>query len=121
MKIIPSSALKGLYVQGSLKSIQNGFQFKVDNKTKGIVLTKVSPIEIDGEAWPVQAVSFVTGDQTQQAQSISPGKPWPVPTGEIFVRVQGRVLGDGKHDVKLPFEARNVGRLELSFSDSVKF
>ncbi len=121
MKIVPTSALRGLYCKGSLKAMQNGFNFKVRNKTKGVVLTKVSPIEIDGKLWPVPAVSFVTGNDCKQAESISKTRPWAVPTGDILVRVQGQVLGSGEHRIRLSLEAKLLGQLVLSFSDTVRF
>ncbi|RJQ04467.1 MAG: hypothetical protein C4551_10525 [Bacillota bacterium] len=122
MKLIPTSALKGLYVKDSLSTLQNGFSFKIKNKWRGVMLTKVLPVEIDGEPWPIAGVSFATGeDQARQAKDINPRKPWKVPTDQFEVRIQGRVLGEGEHKIRLPVDAKGLGRLEVSFSDKMRF
>lgn len=118
MKIVPSSLLSNLYAKGSLKRIQNGFSFVVSNRTPGIMLTKVLPAQIDGETWPVAGVSFLTADSVRKAAAISPRNPWKVPQGDITVRVQGKMLGDGEHTIKIPVEAKLLGRLDIAFRDS---
>jgi len=122
VKIVPDSLVKRVYVKGSLKSVQNGFAFELDNELRSLTLTKVLPLEVDGRPWPVAGLSFVAGNdkQSQKADGISKRKPWPVPAGRVEVRVQGMIIDRGPHDVRLPVEAKRLGRLNVTFSDAMK-
>ena len=115
MKVVPQSLLDNIYVEGSLRPMQNGFRFTLDNRTRPLTVEKVLPLEIDGERWPVDGVSFITDNRTTQAGDISRVNPWVAPKGEILVRVQGRVVGRGGHRFKLPVVARTLGELHITF------
>lgn len=119
MKIVPSSLIRGLYEQGSLSRIQNGFTFEMENpKGVGVTLDRVLPLEVDGEVWPVEGMSFVVDGRTTKAENVSGRQPFHVPAGgKVMVQVMGLVLDDQPHRVVLPVEARGLGRLELSFRD----
>ncbi len=109
---------KALKPDKSLYMMQNGFYFNLKHDGTSLALTRVHPIEIDQEPWPVAGISFVSGQETKQAQDITPRKPWTLPKGPITVRVQGRVLNMHDHTIKLPLEAEKGGRFEVSFQGS---
>jgi hypothetical protein len=119
LKLVPQSLLKSIYVKNSLKYMQNGFRFSLANRTRPLVLEKVLPIEIDGEPWPADGVSFTAENETVQASDISQHNTWTVPRGTVMVRVQGRVIGQGRHRIRLPVVARALGTLDISFTAKV--
>ncbi len=108
---------KATYEKGSLKMMQNGFTFTLTNKRK-VTLTKVKPLEVNGEKWPVAGLSFLTEAESHKADAITEHKPWKMPSGKIIVRVQGLIVGDARHDFRLPLTAKS-GDLEVRFQDKM--
>ncbi len=97
--------------------MQNGFSFQL--RGKKATVTKVLPIQVDGESWPITGVSFLTREQALQAKEVSANKPWSVPDDVVTVRVQGLLLDTKPHSITLPVEVKGVGRVEVSFRDTL--
>jgi len=121
MKIVPTAVTAKAYVKDSLREIENGFSFELNNDFGAVTLTKVEPIKVDGQVWPVAAVSFVERNgQVQKAAPISKAKPYTIPKGTIQVRVQGLVVDAGPHEITLTGLARGLGRIEVAFKDTIR-
>jgi len=121
LEIVPASILTELYVDGSFFQIQNGFVFNLQNNKLPVSITKVYPLTVDGEAWPVASISFVVDGRTTKAENISGDKPFHVPSGaRVMVQVMGKVLGNKPHQITLPVEAKLLGRLEITFTDKLQ-
>lgn len=103
--------LSGIYVQGSLKNVDGGFQFQVKNNVESASITGFTRLEVDGEAVPLANLMVGKGEEaTQPAAEITWGKSIYVPWGQVLtIKVMGKTLSPGEHTLKFSFNVAEAG------------
>lgn len=123
--MFPSSVLAQIYVKGSLKNVEKGFEFGLKNVVDSGTLVELGPITVDGKAYETAALTVVTGNQERGFQE-RPGDqitrlaPLPVYIGSSFtLRVNGEALVSGEHAINVSVLTREIGRIRFDIKDTV--
>jgi hydroxymethylglutaryl-CoA reductase (NADPH) len=119
MPAVPAFMLKKLYLRGSLKNTEQGFQFQIRNTLAPGTITAVEPVVADGAVHPVADILLVTKD-TMPAAEIS--KEHPVVFGintVVTMIVKGAQLAAGEHTVVMGVQTKEAGELKWDVTDTV--
>jgi hypothetical protein len=119
---IPSLLLTKLYVKGSLCNVGDGFQFTMKNVLTPGTVVKVLAAGVDGTVYPSEEVSLlVSGTERIEGMEISPQAPLSFDLGkEVTVRVRGKGLSVGSHEIVLSFLTKEVGELKVPVRDTIE-
>jgi len=111
---VPGYLLERIYVKGSLKNTEEGFQFQMRNVVDSGTLSRVLALEVDGEAIPLEDVTVVTGEKVLSATEVTPSAPLHFPVGStLTVVVKGRKLDPGEHKINLRVNTWEVGAITI--------
>lgn len=117
---ISPSLLDRVYVRGSLKNTETGFEFKLKNNIDNGTLSGVKTVTVDEKTIPLSGVSFQTPAGTKMAEEISYRSPLPLYyNSEATVRISGEPLAAGMHTVVLSIMVYEAGTLQLKINDEV--
>ncbi len=118
---IPTMLLKRLYTIGSLENNDAGFQFSVKNRLTDTALAALVNISIDGTAVDPQKITLGLGDGTTLVPSnFTAESPVSFPLRQILnINVKGEQLTEGKHKIKIAFEAENFGQFKFEIKDNL--
>lgn len=118
---VPSFLLKKLYVKGSLKSTENGFQFALRNNLAPGSIIGLAPLTIDDTTYPPEAITIKSpagewrGDEINSRNPLSFGM-----NVEVTVTVEGEKPAPGTHHVVFAALTREVGRLDIDLTDELE-
>jgi hypothetical protein len=117
---ISSSMLERVYVRGSLKNTETGYEFKIKNNIDNGTLSGVKSLLVDGNDVPVAGVTMKTTAGERRAEEITYRSPLPLYyNSEASVRVAGEPLADGAHSLVLSVVVSEAGTIQLKFSDEI--
>jgi hydroxymethylglutaryl-CoA reductase (NADPH) len=118
--MFPSFVLNKLYVKGSLKNNDKGFQFDIKNVVDSGTLVEIGPITVDGKPYEMASISVVTRDQERTADQVTRTSPLPVYLGMSFTLcVSGEQLTPGEHAINVTVLTREIGRIKFDFQDTI--
>ena len=69
--MFPPFILAKLYVKGSLKNTENGFEFSLKNIIDSTMLSGIGPITVGDKTYEGSAVKMALGDKEWQGDQIS--------------------------------------------------
>ncbi len=114
----PDRILRRLYTYGSLENVDDGVKFEVKNRLRDAKLTSVEYVEINNERY--EEVRLSLGDDTRYSDKISEDDPIEFPVGRtVTAFVEREPLEYGDHDIRIKFETKPFGKLDLKVSDSL--
>jgi hydroxymethylglutaryl-CoA reductase (NADPH) len=117
---VPAFLLRRLYVKGSLRNVNGGFEFDLKNSLGSGYAERVMPISIDDETLPIDTTSFVVDGQTMQFADISADNPMTLGMNKtVTIGVAGRTLAPGKHKIGVGFLVTGMGELAFDVTDSI--
>ena len=120
MAKIPGFMLKRLYVKGSLRNTEEGFEFDIKNDIMTGSLTRALPVKLNGKELPIEDCSFIVGDKEVQSEDVSADNPVRMEKDvAVTVKVRGRRLGKGKHTIQITSVADPVGKIQFDFKDTI--
>lgn len=120
MLTVPSFILRRLYVKGSLRNINDGFQFDLCNKLGAGYARKLLPIVADGQPAAIERCSFHAGGAIHSFQEVSNHSPFTLALNKTTViTVRGQPLAEGPHTIGMSFEVPGLGLLKFDFTDLV--
>ncbi len=117
---VPSFLLKKLYVKGSLRTTPSGFEFVLKNNLAPGSIIGLGAVTVDDTVFPPETIAIKSphgewrGDQITSKSSAT----FPM-NAETKVSVQGQAPAPGSHHVVLAVITREVGRLEIDFTDTI--
>ena len=118
--MFPSFVLNKLYVKGSLKNNDKGFEFDIKNVVDSGTLVEVGPITVDGKPYEMASISVATSNQERTADQVTRTSPLPVHLGMLFtLRVSGEQLAPGEHALNVSVLTREIGRIKFDFQDTL--
>jgi len=119
MVSVPSFLLKRLYVKGSLRNNDQGFQFELKNTLGSGYGTELLPLELDGREIPVECSFYRVDSEVIPFTSVSREKPFTLPMNKaLTVLVRGVTLTDIPHKLKIGFVAEGIGKLSFEVIDT---
>jgi len=112
--------LRKLYVKGSLKGTDDGFEFVLRNTLAPGSIIGLVPLTIDDTSYPPEAITIKSprgewrGDQINSRSPLSFGL-----NVETTITVQGQPPGPGTHHIVFSVLTREVGRVDIDLTDTV--
>jgi hypothetical protein len=84
LAMFPAFVLSKLYVKGSLKNTETGFQFDLKNVVDSGTLVEIGPITVDGNPYEAASITVVTNSQELAGDQVMRTNPLPVHLGMLF-------------------------------------
>ena len=118
--MFPPFVLAKIYVQGSLKNTDKGFEFNLKNVVDSGTVVEVGPVTVDGKAYQAAGLTIITGSNERCADQVTRQNPMPVYLGSAFaIRVDGETIAAGEHAINISLLTREIGRIQIDVKDSV--
>ena len=115
---VPSFLLKRLYVKGSLRNNEQGFQFELKNTLGSGYGNELMPLTLDGEELPRENSYFTLDDEESSFSAVNKDKPFTLPMNKILtILVKGITLSEEPHKIGLGFVAEGLGKLDFEVTD----
>jgi len=117
---VPAFLLRRLYVKGSLRNVNGGFEFDLKNTLGSGYAEQVLPISIDGEALPVAATRFVVDGVATAFPEVSADRPMTLGMNKaVTIGFDGRTLAPGQHKIGVGFVVTGMGELAFDVTDAI--
>jgi hypothetical protein len=118
--MIPSFLLAKLYVKGSLKNTQSGFEFALKNIIDSTMLIGIGPISAGGKNYEGQVISMAVADKIVNGAELSRQNSIPVRMGTpLKVSVNGEKLAAGNQKISVAATTSDIGRIKFDINDTV--
>jgi hypothetical protein len=118
--MIPSFLLAKLYVKGSLKNSETGFEFNLKNIIDSTMLIGIGPITAGEKTYESGAISIEVGEKVIIGSELSRENSVPVRVGvPITVRVAGEPLVPGNQMINVSATTSDIGRIRFDIKDTV--
>ncbi len=119
--MIPSFLLAKLYVKGSLKNNDNGFEFALKNIIDSTMLIGIGPITVGEKDYEGDAITMTAGDKTVNGAELSRSNSIPVRMGvPMKIVVAGDKLPTGAQKVSVAATTSDIGKIKFDVSDTVQ-
>jgi hydroxymethylglutaryl-CoA reductase (NADPH) len=118
MIAVPSFLLKRLYVKGSLRNNQEGFQFDLRNTLGSGYGKELLPLALDGRELPKEDSYYLQDSLPVCFNSVSQEKPFTLAMNKnLTMLVKGVSLSKEPHKLKISFVAEGIGPLSFEVMD----
>ena len=118
--MFPPFVLTKLYVKGSLKNNEKGFQFDLKNVIDSGTLIEIGPITVDGKPYDMASITLVTSQQERTGDQVTRTNPLSIYLGMLFtLKINGEPLGPGDHSFNVSVLTREIGRIKFDFQDTL--
>ena len=118
MVSLPSFMLGRLYVKGSLKNADGGFEFQLRNILGAARAHRMSPLELDGAELPTESTYFILDGKEVAFSGVSKDSTFELQMNEtITVWVDRVTIEPGPHKVEMEFDAPGMGTVRFDFTD----
>ncbi len=116
--MFPSSMLAKLFVRGSLKNTEEGFELKLKNIIDSGTLVGMGPLVVDEASYPPTACQIKVGEKEVTGDQLTRSAPLSVRAfTEIRLRVKGEQLPAGEHKLTLQVFTNEAGKLQFSVTE----
>jgi len=118
--MIPSFLLAKLYVKGSLKNSDNGFEFALKNIIDSTMLIGIGPISVGDKNYEGEAITMTVADRSVNGAELSRSNSVPVRMGvPLKVSVTGDKLAAGAQKVTVAATTSDIGKIKFDINDTV--
>ena len=120
MIIVPPFLVKRLYVEGSLRNNEQGFQFELKNTLGSGYGTELMPLMLDGNELPKENTYFGLDSEEIPFSAISNERPLTMAMNKVItILVKGTTLTEEPHQLGFNFVAQGLGKLSFEVTDVV--
>ena len=117
---VPAFLLRRLYVKGSLRNVDGGFEFDLKNSLGSGYAESVLPISVNDEELPMGSTRFVVDGISTPFEEVSADNPMTLAMNKaVTVGVAGRTLPPGKHKLGIGFMVTGMGELAFDVTDAI--
>jgi hypothetical protein len=114
-----SSALKNLYVSGSLANQEDGFVFAVKNLVDSGSVSGIAKLIVDGEEKSLNGATVELGGKVRAVGSLSWSASLYIPYGAILkIYVPGE-LASGEHTIQMTINVPELGQITIPITDTI--
>lgn len=118
---VPPFLLRRLYVKGSLRNSEQGFEFDLKNTLGSGYGVKLLPLILDGKGLPLENCCFLLDEKETPFEVVSEENPFTLPLNKVItIRVKGVTLSPGPHRIGFSFVVQGLGQLGFDFVDEIK-
>jgi hypothetical protein len=120
MFMIPSFLLAKLYVKGSLKNTDTGFEFTLKNIIDNTMLVGIGPITVGEKNYEGAAVTLTAGDKTVSGADLTRQNGVPARMGMLLqISVTGDKLAPGLQKINVTGTSSDIGKFKFDISENV--
>jgi hypothetical protein len=120
MAKIPNFLLRALYVKGSLKNNEDGFEFQMKNDFGPVQIIDAHPLTLDSRPVPLESCRFLIGEYSAGFTDVTPDESVLMNKGEaISVQVAGVTLKPGRRNLGIDVLVKDLGQIRFTVSDKV--
>lgn len=121
MAKIPEFLLKSLYVKGSLKQTETGFEFQMKNNLGPARIIGAQPLLLDRKPVPLEKSTFVLGELEAYFADVNEKDSVLMRKGEaLIVSVQETALKRGRRSLGIHIKVKDMGPVRFTVTDQVK-
>jgi hydroxymethylglutaryl-CoA reductase (NADPH) len=118
--MFPPFVLAKIYVKGSLKNTEKGFEFNLKNVVDSGTIVELGPITVDGKAYEAAALTIITSSSERRGDLVTRQAPMPAYIGSAFtIRVDGEALAAGEHVIHVSILTQEIGRIHFEAQDTL--
>lgn len=118
--MFPSYVLANLFVKGSLKNTDHGFEMKLKNIIDSGTIVGMGPLTVDETSFTPDLVTVNVKDRFVKGDQISSSSPFPVYVlSEIVLAVSGDPLSPGEHKLGFLIHTREAGRMQFTVTENL--
>ena len=118
--MIPSFLLAKLYVQGSLKNTDTGFEFALKNIIDSTLLIGIGPINVGEKSYEGETITLAVGDKNVNGAELSRNRGVPVRMGVLLkISIAGDTLAAGAQKVSVVATTSEIGKIKFEINDNV--
>jgi hypothetical protein len=120
INMIPSFLLAKLYVKGSLKNTDAGFEFTLKNIIDNTMLVGIGPVTVGEKTYEGAAILLTAGDKTVSGADLTRQNGVPARMGMLLiVAVSGDKLSPGVQKITVAGTSSDIGKFKFDLSDNV--
>jgi hypothetical protein len=121
MTQVPAFLLRRLYVKGSLRNIDGGFEFDLKNTLGSGYAERALPLVVDDAEVSLGTARFVVDGQPTRFDEVSPDRPMTLGMNRtVTVTVTERSLAAGKHRISMGFVVVGMGEMRFDVTDAIE-
>ena len=118
--MIPSFLLAKLYVKGSLKNTDTGFEFTLKNIIDNTMLIGIGPVTVGEKNYEGADITLTAGDKTISGADLSRQSSVPARMGMLLkIVVAGDKLAPGAQKITVSGTSSDIGKFKFDVSDTV--
>ncbi|MEG3594068.1 MAG: hypothetical protein VX355_01085 [Chloroflexota bacterium] len=118
MVSVPSFLLRKLYVKGSLKNTEKGFQFQLRNSLGSGYAHKMMALEVDDRILDITNCFFWQNEKRQCFDQVSTSNTFTLAmNSDITIQVDNLELDSNPHKITMAFDVPGLGNLKFNFTD----
>lgn len=118
--MFPPFILAKLYVKGTLKNTETGFEFSLKNIIDATMLSGIGPIVVGDKSYEGAAIKLSLGDQEWQGDQVNKTNLVPVKMGvPLRVMIQGDPLPAGEMKVSVTATTSDIGKIKFDVKDKI--
>ncbi len=118
--MIPSFLLAKLYVKGSLKNTDTGFEFSLKNIIDAAILIGIGPITVGEKSYEGEAITMTVEEKTVNGAELSSRHFVPVRMGiPMKIIVVGDKLAEGNNKIHVVATTGEIGEIKFDISDNL--
>lgn len=115
---VPAFILRRLYVKGSLKNVENGFEFSLKNVLADAELVKPLEIYVNDTRIPLESITLIAGTTSISNKDLSDSNPVKFSLNmTVTIRVNGVRLEPGEHKITLVVAVKGYGMIKFDLRD----
>ena len=112
--------LNRLYVRGSLKNVEGGCEFSINNTIDYTSLVGIGPITVDAQVIDTASIRIVMSNQERRGNEITSARPISVYVNNpMRIILEGVTLAPGQHQVGFTANSMDIGQAQISFQDTI--
>ena len=116
---VPGFLLRRLYVRGSLRRTENGFQLDLKNTLGSGYARRLLPLQVNGETLPLETCFFEVDGERHAFADVTPESPFSLALNRTSVLGgEGVSVPEGLVEVTIGFEVQGLGDLSFSVKDT---
>lgn len=116
---VPGFLLRRLYVRGSLRRTDDGFQLELKNTLGSGYARRLLPLKVNGAEIPLDSCFFKVDGVRHAFADVTPESPFSLALNRTSVLGgQGVSLPEGVVEVTIGFEVQGLGELSFSVKDT---
>jgi hypothetical protein len=118
--MIPSFLLAKLYVKGSLRNTDTGFEFTLKNIIDNTMLVGIGPVTVGEKLYEGEALTLTAGEKTVGGAELTRQNGVPARMGMLLrIVVTGDKLTPGAQKINVAGTSSDIGKFKFDISDIV--